>query len=125
MTITFFTAIVARTMMLVWNRKDSVTIVAHRTGGVFAPMLDGYRYTIRCGVELSCFSGQSLLVDLPASLSPPSHRMVVLWLHLFTTGSVRSLILVSARTSALVWALMSSEVQHASMRVLEYAARSM
>ena len=26
------------------------------------------------------------MVDLPASLSPPSHRMVVLWLHLSPTG---------------------------------------
>ena len=31
-------------------------------------------------------SGQSSLVDLPASLSPPSHKMVVLWLHWSLTG---------------------------------------
>ena len=114
----YFTAIVARTMMLVWNWKDSVMIVAHRTGGGSAPMLEGYRHTISFAVESS-------LLDLPASLSPPSHRTVVPWLHLSPAGSARSLTLVSARTLALVWALMSWGVQHASMRALEYAASSM
>ena len=38
------------------------------------------------GICRASLSGQSSVNDLPASLSPPIHRMVVLWLHLFLPG---------------------------------------
>ena len=65
MTVMYFTAIVAQIMMLVWKRKDSVTIVACRTGGGSVPVLDGYRHTISCGVELSCSAASRLWSTCP------------------------------------------------------------